>query len=67
MCATGPCLAEWGVTKHTYADERQTFGNVSYTYANATLAFTRAPSGYINTYFVLSTIMVCLCVIMAPP
>ena len=54
----GTCLAEWHATRHSQEDVLQTYASVNYTYAKASIAFTRAPNNYMDTYFLPSVLMV---------
>ena len=52
------CLSGWVVTALTQEDEVQSFSSGNYTYAKATLSFTRQPRAFLLNYLMQSVVMV---------
>ena len=52
------CISGWVVTAHAQEDVVQSFSSGNYTYAKATLAFTRQPKAFLLNYFMQSAVMV---------
>ena len=56
----GACLAEWQLTDHRQEDLLQVYTSANYTYAQASLDFTRKPTLYLLIYFMPALFTVCI-------
>ena len=52
------CISGWVVTAHAQEDVVQSFSSGNYTYAKATLTFTRQPKSFLLNHFMQSAVMV---------